>query len=274
MKLEINQKTLNIAIIGKPNSGKSSLLNKIMNDMISIISEKPHSTREPVLAVYNHNEYQLVFVDTPGVNDSTKSDFQLLTSKALSCLQDCDCGLFLIDATKPIPNYILELAKNNHNKLNIAVITKIDLVNKGKLLPMTKKLSEVFPNIFSLSLDKTHDHKINYVLDFLMNNSVEKSWEFSNLFVTTKSDVSKMKDRIQEILFKFLHKEIPYNLDIELTHEIKNKTYFIYIIIRGIAKYKPILLGKIHNIGPEVRKNLQKQLGKKVNSFITYKIQK
>jgi GTP-binding protein Era len=274
MKDKNQHKILNIAVVGKPNSGKSSLINFIMNDCLCIVSIKPHSTRDPILAIYNKDDYQLVFVDTPGINDSTKCEFKSLSSKALACLQDCDCGLFLIDPTKPVPNYILNLAKNNANKLNIAVITKIDLVNKGRLLPITAELSKYFTHIFSLSVTDKYSHKVQYLMDFLIENTTDQEILFPKSMITDRPESERMKDRVREGLFSILNREIPYNLTVELDHEIKNNAHFVHITVIGMERHKPIFLSKIEYLGPEIRKNLQKQLGHNVHSFLTYKSKK
>lgn len=274
MNLSYNTKILNVALVGKPNSGKSSLINYIMGDLICIVSEKPHSTREAVLAVLNKQDTQIVLIDTPGVNDSKKKEFKELTSKAIGCLKQADCALFLIDSTKSVPQYILDLAEENSSKINIAVITKIDSVNKGRLLPMTHKLSRIFNHIFSISMAKEDEKKIDHLLEFLKNQAKPGEWQFPKEFITQKSDISKMEDRVKEALFSLLHKEIPYQLEIGITEEVKNKHHYVYIIVKGSAKYKPIVLGKISELGPKIRENLKKQLGKNVHSFLEYKVDK
>lgn len=263
-------KVLNITVVGKPNSGKSTLINYIMNDKICIVSEKPHSTRDNVLAIYNDEQYQLIFTDTPGVNDSKQKVFQTLTSKALNSLKNCDCALFLIDATKPLPSYILQLV--NPDLINLAVITKIDLVNHNKLLPLTEKLSGKFQNIFSISHNPKDLNRINYVLDFLKSQAKEEDLMFPVKFVTNKSPISRMVDRVQEVLFSVYDKEIPYHVHIDLDYEIKKDQYYVYITLRVNRSYQPIILGKIHALGPKIRKNLQNYLKKQVHSFIDVKL--
>ncbi|MGL4252070.1 MAG: GTPase Era, partial [Metamycoplasmataceae bacterium] len=124
-----------VAIIGRPNVGKSSLLNTILNYDLSIISPKPQTTRDQILGIYNNENYQFVFTDTPGIHKAESQFGEILNDKSYKSMKDIDLILFLQPADEEISigdNFIIDKIINQKNKL--AIITKIDKISEPKIL--------------------------------------------------------------------------------------------------------------------------------------------
>ena len=133
------------AIIGMPNVGKSTLLNKIAGQKIAIISDKPQTTRNKILAIYSTDEMQIVFTDTPGIHNPHNKLGEYMVKMANESMRDTDVILFVVDASRGIRDMEREIAKNI-DKLGvpcILIINKVDLVKKEDLLPMIADYSSM-----------------------------------------------------------------------------------------------------------------------------------
>lgn len=134
------------AIIGMPNVGKSTLLNKIAGQKIAIISEKPQTTRNKILAIHTTDTEQIVFTDTPGIHKPHNKLGEFMVNAANETMRDVDVLLFVIDATRPIQDVEREIVKNiaKTGLPCILVMNKVDLVEKSNLLPMIADYSSMY----------------------------------------------------------------------------------------------------------------------------------
>ena len=143
-------KKFEAVILGAPNCGKSTLINLLVEREICIVSDKPHTTRERTLAVLEKGDTQIIFLDTPGIDISRKSYAMKMKREAMSSSHIGDIQIFVFDATKKPLQDILHFASES-KKVKIVVVNKIDLVNKGRLLPFTAELAKVFSTVFFIS---------------------------------------------------------------------------------------------------------------------------
>jgi len=137
-----NFKSGTVSIIGRPNTGKSTLINLITDRRISAVSDKPNTTRNKILGVLNTSELQVLFLDTPGIEKSNKFLNKLMVQSSMQAIGDADLILLLIDATKKIIPEDIEIFRKIQDKNCIAVINKIDLIKKSKILKMIETLNK------------------------------------------------------------------------------------------------------------------------------------
>lgn len=261
-----------VSIVGMPNVGKSTLLNMIAGQKIAIISDKPQTTRNKILAIYTNEDEQIIFTDTPGIHKPHNKLGEVMVKTANDSMNDVDVILFCVDSTKPICKTERDIAENI-NKLKlpcILVLNKIDMVKKDTLLPLIAEYSNLhdFDAIVPISA-KTGDG-----LEILLNN-IRQFIPYGPKFyyddmVTDQPEKQIAAEIIREKLLWLLDKEIPHGIAIEIERvkENKNVTSINASIYCEKASHKGIIIGKngemLKKTGTLARADIEKMLGKKV----------
>ncbi len=261
-----------VSIVGMPNVGKSTLLNTIAGQKIAIISDKPQTTRNKILAIYTNKEEQIIFTDTPGIHKPHNKLGEIMVKSANDSMNDMDVILFCVDAEKPICNTERSIAENI-NKLKIPcilVINKIDAIKKDSLLPLIAEYSNLhdFEAIVPISA-KTGDG-----LEILLNN-IRQFIPYGPKFyyddmVTDQPEKQIAAEIIREKLLWLLDKEIPHGIAIEIERmkEKENLTTINASIYCEKASHKGIIIGKngemLKKTGTLARADIEKMLNKKV----------
>ena len=278
-----NEKSLIVAIAGAPNAGKSTLMNYLIGEKISIISPKVQTTRDLIRGVFVEKETQIVFIDTPGLFIPKKARLleRKIVKTAWSGIVDAELVCLLIDATEPFSNKVKMILDqfNKKNIKNILVLNKVDSIKKNKLLELTKQITDYYPNfseIFMISA-KTGEC-VDKLKDFLLSQATPREWIFHNDEITDVPIKFLASEITREKLFLKLQQELPYSVDVETEkwEEFQNGDIRIQQVIYVLKEnQKPIILGKkgqlIKQIGIEVREELQKFLNKKVHLFLFVK---
>ncbi len=261
-----------VSIIGMPNVGKSTLLNAIAGQKIAIISEKPQTTRNKILAVYTTDEEQIVFTDTPGIHNPHNKLGEFMVNAANESINDVDVILFVVDASRKIQDMEREIAKNikKSGLPCILVLNKSDAVHKENLLPMIADYSSIneFDSIVPMSA-KTGDG-----LEILLNDIREHIPEGPQFYdedtVTDQPEKQIAAEIIREKMLWLLDKEVPHGIAIEIT-KMQEKTDITNIyatIYCEKATHKGIIIGKngemLKKIGTLSRKDIEQMLDKKV----------
>lgn len=260
------------AIVGMPNVGKSTLLNTVAGQKIAIISDKPQTTRNKILAIYNTDDEQIVFVDTPGIHKPHNKLGEYMVSVANESMNDVDVLIFMIDATRKIQDMEREIAKNikNTGLPCILVMNKVDLVKKEDLLPLIADYSSIteFDSIVPISA------KNNDGVDLLLNDIREFIKPGPKFYmddmVTDKTEKEITAEIIREKMLWLLDKEVPHGIAIEIERmqEKKNITAINAVIYCEKATHKGIVIGKggemLKKIGSLARGDIEKMLDKKV----------
>ena len=269
------KKIIKIAIVGKTNAGKSTLINHIVGEKISIQNKKINTTRDNIVGIRNIKETQMIFYDTPGSNflKSTKLNSSKLKINLWSGIDDSDIILYLIDSKTINFSFLygqLEKLKEIKKKI-ILVLNKIDLVSSRKLLPVINQINKKFEieSFFTISAKKNIG--ITDLLKYLKNFSYKSKWIFNNNEISNKDDKFIISELLRETILTYLHKEIPYNLDIETTtfKELKNKDIKIkQNIIINEKRYKKIILGKKGEMIKKIREDTQKKISNILNAKI------
>lgn len=260
------------AIIGMPNVGKSTLLNQIVGQKIAIISDKPQTTRNKILAIYTTDEEQIIFTDTPGIHKPHNKLGEFMVNAANETMNDVDVLIFVVDATRPIQDVEREIARNidKTGLPCILVMNKIDLAAKESLLPMIADYSSMhdFAAIVPISA-KTGDG-VNILLNDIKEYLYEGPKFYDEDMVTDQPEKQIAAEIIREKMLWLLDKEVPHGIAIEIT-KMQEKTSITNIyatIFCEKSSHKGIVIGKngemLKKIGSLARVDIEKMLDKKV----------
>ena len=265
----MQKKLLKICIVGKTNAGKSTLLNSLVGETVSISNKKINTTKDLIIGLVNLKNNQLIFYDTPGINNLKKNtNFKINFKRNLwQGLNESDLIIYLID----IKNYYKDEIKNHILKLNetkkdiIVIFNKNDLINKKTILPKIKELDNELKvdSYFSISAKKKLG--IDNLKTYLIKKTYFSEWIFNNNEITNKDDIFISNECTRSMMLSLLNKEVPYNI------EISNKT-FKYLrnsqlkikqeIKISNNRYKKIILGKNGEKIKEIRTKSQKFISK------------
>ena len=261
-----------VTIIGRPNTGKSTLINSIINEKVAIISPKPQTTRNLIQGIYNEEDTQIVFVDTPGIHKPKDKLGVALNNQAYYSINDVDVILLVVDASVAYgkgDKFIIDKLENI-NKPVFLILNKIDKLNDNDILlkideyKNVYEFAEIIP-VSALKNDNT-DRLIKVLKDYLPDNV--------KYFVDGETTTLEMDFRLSEIVREkiFIHtnEEVPHSISCKLIgYEEKNNIAKIYIdIIVDRDSLKKIIIGEkgnmIKTIGHEARLDMEEILGKKV----------
>ena len=267
-----------ISIVGRPNVGKSTLLNGILGEKISIISNKPQTTRNSIQGIYNEDDYQMVFIDTPGIHKPNTTLGKYLNKQAFFSLEDVSVVLYLVDITAPLGTGDMFVI-NRFKELNrpvILVLNKIDKISKDVILAKIEEYMKVFEftEVIPMSALKQKDvkHLIETVKKY-MNDTV-KYYEDGQ--ITNMSREFIITEFVREKVFVLTKEEVPHAVACSLEKmEEKRDSVNIYVdIIVDRENLKKIIVGHngsmIKEIGTQARTDIETFLGKKVylNLFV------
>lgn len=268
------------AIIGMPNVGKSTLLNKIAGQKIAIISEKPQTTRNKILAIHTTDTEQIVFTDTPGIHKPHNKLGEFMVNAANETMRDVDVLLFVIDATRPIQDVEREIVKNiaKTGLPCILVMNKVDLVEKSNLLPMIADYSSMYDFESIVPMSAKSGDGVDVLLNDIKNYIPEGPQFYDEDMITDQPEKQIAAEIIREKMLWLLDKEIPHGIAIEITKmQEKEKVTNIYATIYcEKATHKGIIIGKngdmLKKIGSMARKDIEHMLGKKVYMELWVKV--
>jgi GTP-binding protein Era len=259
-----------VSVIGRPNAGKSSLLNWLVGEKIAMVSHKANATRKRSNIIVMHEDDQVIFVDTPGLHETEKLLNQFMLDEALKAMGDCDLILFLAPVTDKISHYEAFLEKNTKNTKHILLLTKIDFVSNEELLEKMKeyeKYSDKYQSIIPVSIKKATTHAD--ILDDVVKHLPEHPYLFDPEILTTEHLRDIFKEFIRESIFDNISDEIPYETDV-LINKVEEKPNVDVIkatIIVQKSTQKGMIIGKgataIKRIGKDAREKIEKLTGKK-----------
>ncbi len=273
-----------VAIMGAPNVGKSTLLNRLVGTKVSIVTPKVQTTRRRVLGIAVKDENQLVFVDTPGIFTprQNKRLEQAIVKAAWSAAYDADRLLLVVDAKRGIDRdteTVLEGLKKGNRRATLA-LNKLDLVKPPALLPMIKKLDDtgLFDRVFVISAE-TGDG-CDDLLAHLLDDLPKGHWHFPEDQLSDLSNRVLAAEITREKLFIDLHQELPYSLTVETESWVENEdaseVRIDQVIYIERDSQKGIILGKggrqIKAVGQAAREELEQILAMRVHLFLFVKV--
>jgi len=259
-----------VSVIGRPNAGKSSLLNWLVGEKIAMVSHKANATRKRSNIIVMHEDDQVIFVDTPGLHETEKLLNQFMLDEALKAMGDCDLILFLAPVTDKISHYEAFLEKNKKNTKHLLLLTKIDFVSNEEVLEKMKEYeqySDMYESIIPVSIKKATTHAD--ILDVVVKHLPEHPYLFDPEILTTDHLRDIFKEFIRESIFENISDEIPYETDVLINkvEEKKNVDVIKATIIVQKSTQKGMIIGKgataIKRIGKDARVKIEKLTGKK-----------
>lgn len=271
----MKSKILKIALVGRTNAGKSTLINKIVGEKISIQNKKINTTQVTVKGIKNIRETQLIFYDTPGSNflKSLNAQSKNLKTNLWNGIDDSDIILYLVDSKTANTKFIFEQIKKLQevNKKILIIFNKIDLISNKDILPLTSNLNKNFNIDSFFTISAKQNIGIEDLLNYVDKFSYASNWVFKDDEITNKDDVFIVGELLRETMLTYLHKEIPYNVNIQTSNfkTLRNNDIKIKqkIIIKQ-PRYKKIILGKKGEMIKKIREDSQKKMGKIFNAKI------
>lgn len=261
-----------VSIVGRPNVGKSTLLNRIVGQKIAIISNKPQTTRNNILGILQREDMQIVFVDTPGIHRPFTKLGETMMKSAGNAMHDADAVLFLVGAgTKPgkIEEKIMADLKKTGVPV-ILVINKIDMVKKDTLLPVIEAYRQLFDFAAVFMISARQNDGVEALLDELSRYIPEGPMYYPEDSVTDQPERQIVAELVREKLLQLLDQEVPHGLAIEVfSMQEKEKLYDIEVnIYCERQSHKGIVIGKggsvLKQAGTLARADIEEMLGKKV----------
>ncbi len=271
-----------ISIVGPSNSGKSTLLNKILDEKVSIVSRKVQTTRMGLRGIFNNNEVQVIFIDTPGLFDAKTIFEKAMVENAFNNLNDADLVYFLIDGSRKLSKFDKQVLEyfENFKKEAFLIINKIDLIDKKQLLEITNNINSYFSFKKTFYISAKTKEGVNDLLSQTNKEAVSEGWLYPEDQYTNLQSAILCEEITREKIFNHVHEEVPYS-SIVKTDSWSDKKNLLKIgqtIYVKKKNHKGIILGKegskIKEIGTASRIDLEKIFNKKIFLSLDVKVDK
>ena len=269
-----------VSIVGRPNVGKSTLLNKILEKKIAITSDKAGTTRNLILGVYNDDDSQIVFVDTPGIHKPEHKLGNVLNKKAYLMTSDVDLVLFVVDISKGFgkgDNFILEKLKQEEAKV-ILILNKVDNIKKDDLIKKIDELKESYNYEEIIPTSAIKGININDLINTIKKYLPNDFKYYEDDYVTNQPKSLIITERVREKVLRLTEDEIPHTVTcvLETYEEKKDLLKLGVLIVIDRENIKKIIIGKngsmLKKIGSEARIDLEEYFGKKVYLSLYVKV--
>ena len=260
-----------IALIGKPNTGKSTLMNALVGEKLSITAHRPQTTRHQILGIKTTDEYQCIFVDTPGLHDSRKKAIhRYMNRAATSMLDDADliCVLIGLDSFNQDDEKILERVQGYANVL--VVLNKTDKMGHDAALPVMQRISEIGPEFECIPVSAQTGDNLDQLMELIISRLPVGVPQFPDDQLTDKSMRFISAEIIREKLFRVLKQELPYSITVSIDHYIEEEdiTRISATIWVERKSQKAIVIGKNGNLlkktGTLARSDIERLVGVRV----------
>jgi len=270
-----------VNIIGNPNVGKSTLMNSLIGQKLSIITHKAQTTRHRILGILNEKEYQIVFSDTPGVIEPSYKLHQGMMNFVRSAFEDADILIYMVEVgEKGLKDQKLFTRLKKTDIPVLLLINKIDLADQDFVAKEIEKWRVEFPNSDILPISALNNFNLNLIKDRLVEILPVSPPYYDKESITDKSERFFIEEIIREKILKHYKKEIPYSVEIEVEEffeeeEIVRIRAIIYVMRNS---QKGIIIGHqgmgLKRIGSEARKDIETMLDKKVFLETPVKVKK
>lgn len=260
-----------IAIIGRPNVGKSTLLNQILGEKVAIVSPKPQTTRNRVSGIRTTAASQIIFIDTPGIHQGHSLMNRRLMDTALHTLDDVDGVLWLLDAHDKIKQEEERIAETLRGVETpvLILLNKMDLVSKGKLLPLMERCAQLLPDKEIVPVSALKGEGLDIVLNIVEGWLPDGPQYFTEGEHTDQSERFLASEIVREKVFLLTREEIPYGVAVTIDEFTEKEEKNLIVIAATIHterdSHKGILIGKhgsmLKEIGQQARQELEGLLG-------------
>lgn len=268
-----------VAIVGPPNAGKSTLMNHFLGQKISIVTPKPQTTRNRIVGIVNELEYQIVFLDTPGLHQAREPLNVEMVKIAMDSLMDVDLVLFLVDVSLPLPNTLKEEKQaelvSYFQQIKgpaIMVLNKVDLIDRKLLLPMIESYSSLFPFKAIIPVSALRDDGLDGLRKEILELLPMGPRLFPEDIPTDATERFLCAEIIREKVFLLTGQEIPYSTAVLIESFKEDETKHLVTIHAAIVvdrdSQKGMVIGKggqkLKSIGTAARKDIESLIGAKV----------
>jgi len=273
-----------VSIVGRPNVGKSTLLNQILGQKIAITANKPQTTRNRILGIHSEDNAQVLFLDTPGIHKATGKLNQYMVDQALSACRGVDVVVFLVEATDRVgggDDFILDVLAQSDIPV-VLVINKVDLVEKDKLLPLIAQYAERFDFKEIIPLSALNGSGVERLVASVRDMLPEGPPYYPEEMVTDLPERFIVGEMIREKILRKTHQEVPYGVAVQVDNfeerPGKNLIAIQATIYVGRDAHKRILVGKggsmIKQLGQDARKEIEQFLDARVFLELFVKVKK
>ena len=261
-----------VSLTGRPNTGKSTLINALVGYKIAITSNVSGTTRNNIQGIYNDEDSQIVFVDTPGIHKPKHKLGQRLNDEAYFSIDDVDIILFLVDVTAPFgkgDNFVLERIKEA-NKPVFLILNKVDKINNEKLIELINKYKDLYDFKEIIPISALKEKNLKELIKTLKEYLPDKVKYFPDSDLTNTTKEFRVAELIREKVLRLTHDEVPHAIAcvVEKFDEKKEKAIINATIIVERDSLKSIIIGKngsmLKEIGTKARRDIEDMLGKKV----------
>ncbi|CAH1209177.1 MULTISPECIES: GTPase Era [Paenibacillus] len=272
-----------VAIVGRPNVGKSTLMNKIIGQKIAIMSDKPQTTRNKIHGVYTSAEQQIVFLDTPGIHKRQSKLGDFMNQTALNTLGEVEAALFLIDASEGMgggDRYIAEQLKNVRTPV-ILVMNKIDKVEPEALLPLIEEYRKLHDFAEIVPVSAMHGNNVSTLLEQIGKYLPEGPQYYPEDQVTDHPEQFVCAELIREKILQMTREEVPHSIAVtieDMKVQDNGVVYISAVIFVERDSQKGIIIGKqgamLKEVGKRARTDIQNLLGSRIYMDLWVKVKK
>ena len=264
-----------VAITGRPNAGKSTLMNKIIGEKVAIVSNKPQTTRTKIMGVHTTKDCQIVFIDTPGIHKPHNKLGERMEKYIYNATQEVDVLLYVVDCNLHENEYEKErLALEGIKKSGVPVIlvvNKVDSIEKVKVLPVIERLSKLYDFSGIVPLSARMGDNVDALVSEIEGFLEEGPQFFPGDLITDQPERQIVAEYIREKALRLLNQEIPHGVAVEI-EKMQKKPSGTYEILAAIycerQSHKAIIIGrrgeKLKDIGSRARQDIERFLGTKV----------
>lgn len=262
-----------VSFIGRPNVGKSTLLNSILNKKVVITSNKPQTTRNLIQGIYNEDDTQIIFVDTPGIHKAHNKLGRALNKQAYFTINDVDIIIMVVDITEKVGSgdkFVIDILKNIENKPVFLVINKIDKLPREEILSKIEEYMSLYNFTEVIPVSARKKDNIDRLIEVIKKYLPDNIKYFDSDTVTNSSLEFIISELIREKVLELTDEEVPHSVTC-IVDELYEEEKIINIgasIIVDRENLKKIIIGKngnmIKEIGIRARKDIEEYFGKQV----------
>ena len=272
-----------VAIVGRPNVGKSTFMNYVLGQKIAIMSDKAQTTRNKIQGVYTNQDCQIVFLDTPGIHKPKHELGNFMVESAYSALKEVDAVLFMVNAAEkrgPGDDFIIEKLKKIKTPVFL-VLNKIDLISPDELLDRVESYQDTIPFAGIIPISVLQGNNVQELMTTLTNHLPEGPQYYPSDQITDHPEYFVVSELIREKILHLTKEEIPHSVAVTVDKMQKDEFDKVHVYANIIVErptQKGIIIGKggklLKEIGVRARKDIEQLLGNKVYLELWVKVEK